>query len=182
MLPSWHWYFENVAPDSTCPVELNRDGLWDIRILLEDGGFLEFIQEETFTLSAHNRDDWIAMNGSSSPAADPEHAMWKCFDGNENTAWRSSLKNHEEVYVELSAPFGIKRGILTVQTLDKDRPKECRLYADGKVVQKFKLQDETGIQKIRVEEAVMAAKKIRLAILSTFGKSSQVSIAELSLE
>ncbi len=182
LAPCWHWYFENVAPDSTCPVEVNRDGLWDIRILLKDGGILEFIQEETFTMLGSTRDDWIALNGFSSPATDPDHAMWKCFDGNTRTAWRSSLEGRDEVYMEVSAPLGIGKGILSIQTLDQGRPRECLLYADGKVAQQFTLENEKGLQKIRVEEAVLAAKKIRFAVASTYGDENQVSIAELSLE
>ena len=64
--PSWHWYFDDAAPKAVEKVDLNEDGLWDLRVETKKGDRLEFIQDESFSLMAKGRDDWIAMNGTSS--------------------------------------------------------------------------------------------------------------------
>ncbi len=61
--PVWHWYFKDMVPDSVVNVEINRDGLWDIRFVSTKGKTERFVQEESFSLFAKERTDWIAMNG-----------------------------------------------------------------------------------------------------------------------
>jgi len=180
--PSWHWYFDDAAPDSAYPMEINEDGLWDLRVVMTGGQVREFLQEQTFTLSGRLRNDWIALNGTCSPSTDSGHEMWRSFDGNPNTSWRSSLAGRDEVYLEVSTPFGLHRGILTVHTQDEGRPKECRLLLDGKVVQSFKLKNKTARQRIQIKSSAQKIKTARLAVLSIHGPGQEVSIAEFSLE
>ncbi|NIM20537.1 MAG: hypothetical protein GTO51_09950 [Candidatus Latescibacteria bacterium] len=180
--PIWHWHFTDAAPDSAYPVDIDEDGMWDIRIVMSNGRFRDFIQDDTFTLAARLRNDWIAMNGTSSPPTNPDHAMWKCFDGSARTAWSSSLEGRDEVFLEVMAPFGVQRGILSIQTIDDGRPSKCILYADGKKVKEFKLENETGIQKIQIGSAIQNATQVRFVVRSTYGKDKTVSIAEFSLE
>ncbi len=180
--PTWHWYFNEDAPDSVNAVELNDDGMWDIRMSMSDGSGREFLQDEEFTLFAESRPDWIALNGTSSSATDPGHPMWKCFDGHGNTSWRSSLRAGDEVYLEFWAPFGIQRGVLTIQTVDEDRPRECELYADGKLIKQFTLEDRSGEQKVQIAKTQQNSVKMRFVARSSYGEGGNVSIAELKLE
>jgi len=43
--PAWHWYFKDMVPDSVINVEINRDGLWDLRLVSTNGRTERFIQE-----------------------------------------------------------------------------------------------------------------------------------------
>src|SRR5512139_3244532 len=47
--PAWHWYFSGMVPDSVINVEVNRDGLWDIRVVSTNGKAETFTQEESFS-------------------------------------------------------------------------------------------------------------------------------------
>jgi hypothetical protein len=180
--PTWHWYFDDKVPVDISAVELNEDGMWDVRISMEDGSTREYQQDEEFTLFAEPRSDWIALNGRSSPATDPDHSMWHCFDGMANTFWRSSLKASGEVFLEFWAPFGIQRGILTVQTTDEGRPRECELYIDGKRVKQFTLEDRTGEQKVQVGSTGRNPMEIRFVVRSSYAKDGIVAITGLKLE
>jgi len=180
--PSWHWFFDDAAPDSVYPVEINEDGLWDVRVVMAGGQVREFLQEQTFTLSGELRNDWIALNGSCSPPTDQGHELWRCFDGDPRTCWRSSLAGRDDVYLEVRTPFGLQRGILTVCTLDEGRPKECRLLFDGKVVQSFNLKNETARQRIQIKSSAASIQTARLVVLSIHGAGQDVALAEFSLE
>lgn len=180
--PSWHWYFSDAAPDNVQPLEINEDGLWDVRIIMADGQARDFLQGQTFTLGGELRNDWIALNGNCSPPTGPGHEMWRCFDQDPRTSWRSSLAGRDEVYIEVNTPFGLRRGILTVHTIDEGRPKECRLLLDGQEVQRFSLKNETASQRIQIKSTAQNIKTARLAVLSIHGQEQVVSIAEFSLE
>jgi hypothetical protein len=180
--PTWHWFFDDDAPDDVQAVELNADGLWDVRITMGDGTVREFLQDEDFTLFAEMRSDWIALNVRSSPATDPDHPVWQCLDGQTNTAWRSSLQASGEVDMELWAPFGISRGILTIQTVDEGRPRECELFADGKPVKKFTLEDRAGEQRVQLNKTFDKGSSIRLVVRSSYGEGGNIAIAEFRLE
>ena len=82
----WHWYFADGQPDSAAATELNGDGLWDVRVYMNGGDVRDFIQGESFTLMAAERDDRIAQNGDSSDPA----GVWRCFDGDTTTAWEGT--------------------------------------------------------------------------------------------
>jgi hypothetical protein len=180
--PSWHWYFDDVAPDNVQPVEINEDGLWDVQVTMAGGQVREFLQGQTFTLGGNLRNDWIALNGSCSPPIGPGHEMWRCFDHDPGTSWQSSLAGRDEVYIEVNTPFGLQRGILTVHTLEEGRPNNCRLLFDGQEVQSFKLKNETAKQRIQIKSPAQNIKTARLVVLSIHGKGQVVSIAEFSLE
>jgi hypothetical protein len=178
--PAWHWYFEDMVPDSVDRVELNHDGLWDIRIVSTRGQVEKYIQDEAFTLSATERNDWIAMNGSSSPPASEAAGMWRCFDGDTTTAWKSPLTNG--AFLEFEAPFGVKNGNLTLCAMPSDQPRRCTVYADGKQAAQIEFKPVAGRQLISLGQGVVGAKKIRLEFTSTHDNSGVVAVAELGLD
>lgn len=180
--PAWHWYYEDMVPETVDKIELNDDGLWDIKVISKKGDALEYIQTESFVLTAADRSDWIAMNGNSSTPLTEEHAMWKCFDSDSSTAWKSSVSANDQVYVELAAPFGIEEGILTVQTMESEQPRHCTLYADGKKLQEFELEARAARQMVRLEGAVKGARSVRLVFDSIHGGGDVVSVAELAIK
>ena len=177
--PAWHWYFSDMVPDSVLKVEVNHDGLWDIRIVPTKGKAQTFVQEETFSLFAPERTDWIAMNGSSSAPLTHDSPMWKCFDGDTTTAWRSSLSG--PAFLEFDVPFGVADGNLTVCTLGSDQPRGCAVYADGKRVEDIELKPVSGRQVVALGQAVRGAKKIRIEFTSAHANASAVAVAELGL-
>jgi hypothetical protein len=179
--PAWHWYFAEDVPEKVEKVELNDDGLWDVRITLKNGNILEFIQNESFDFTAANRTDWIALNGASSQPIG-EGAMWKCFDGDSTTAWQSSTGSGGGAYLEVAAPFGVVYGVLTLHTMDVNQPRQCTLFADGEKLQEFELEPKAASQLIRLDDGVRGAKKIRLTFDSTYGDGDVVAIAEMTLK
>ena len=177
---TWHWYFPNVVPDSVTHEEINDDGLWDLVVHAPGGRAIEFIQDETFTLMARERHDWLALNGEASPPAGEKGEVWRCLDGDPATAWTSALESGE-VFIEFPAPFGVNESILKLRTLDENQPQHCALFADGRKVQDFDLKAEAAEQMIQLDGAVKGAKKIRLVIESSYG-GGMVSISELALQ
>jgi len=177
--PAWHWYFVDMVPDSVVNVEINRDGLWDIRIVSTKGKAEEFIQGEAFSLFAKERTDWLAMNGSSSAPLTHDSAMWKCFDGDTTTAWRSSLSGG--AFIEFDVPFGVAEGNLTICTTASDQPRGCAVYADGKRVEEIELKPVAGRQAVALGQAVRGAKKVRLEFTSAHANAPAVAVAELGL-
>ncbi len=177
---SWHWYFDDMVPDSVVAVELNDDGLWDMRVVAGDR-VLFFIQEESFSLSAGERADWLAMNGVSSPPVEESAALWKAFDGDTVTAWRSSLDAEGKAFLVLTSPFGVSEGRLTVRTLEEGQPKAVNLIADGNPIQQFDLRAEAAKQIIQLDRSIVGAKEIRLEFTSTHGGAPEVQIAEIEL-
>lgn len=177
--PAWHWYFPDMAPDSVVNEEINNDGLWDIRFVSTKGKSERHIQEESFSLFAKERTDWIAMNGSCSAPLASDAAMWKCFDGDTTTAWKSSLAG--PAFLEVDVPFGVAEGILTVGTTASDQPRGCSVYADGKRIEEIELKPVAGRQVIALGQAVRGAKRVRLEFTSTHANAAAVAIAELGL-
>jgi hypothetical protein len=180
--PTWHWYFDDGVPDSARAVDINEDGLWDVRIWMNDGSEREFLQDEEFTLFAEPRSDWIALNGTSSSPTDPDHAMWKCLDGLQNTIWSSAMPASGQVFLEVLSPFGIHRGIVTVQTVDEGRPRDCELIADGKSIKRFTLENRAGEQKVQFGSDPHLTGRMRFVVHSSYGEGGDVSIAEFKLE
>lgn len=178
--PGWHWYFPDMVPDSVVAVELNDDGLWDLS-LMDGKRVVSFLQEETFSLTAGERTDWLAMNGTSSALVSASDALWKAFDGDTTTAWRSPLGDNSTAYVEFASPFGITDGVLTVRTLEGGQPKECTLYADGSQIQQFELEARAASQMIQLDRRIVGAKQVRLEFNSTHGDAPDVEIGELGL-
>src|SRR5262245_19783851 len=62
---SWHWYFDDGAPDSIQITETNGDGLWDVRVFMHGGTTRDFVQGETFTFLTDSGMR-VAMNGKAS--------------------------------------------------------------------------------------------------------------------
>jgi hypothetical protein len=178
--PAWHWYFDESVPEAVDKVELNQDGLWDVRVSLKGGREMEYRQGESFSMTAADRSDWIALNGASSDPLSEDSGLWRCFDSDTSTAWRSSGSGGE-VFLELKAPFGVTQDVLTLHTWHSDQPKRCTLYADGKKIQQFELEPRAAAQMIRLEDGVKGARKIRLTFDEVHGSGDVVSVAELSL-
>ena len=157
------------------------DGLWDVRFVSKSGEVLKLIQDETFSLTSGDRDDWIALNGSCSKTLTAGDALWRCFDGDTTTFWRSSSVTGE-AFIELAAPFGVKEGILSITTAEKNQPRKCTVYADGDKVQEFDLEPKAARQMIQLDSSVQGAKKVRLVLNSSHSEDGIVSIAELALQ
>lgn len=180
--PAWHWYFDDFAVDSLEAVELNDDGLWDIRVTDTGGGIHSLLQEQDFTLMARPRADFLALNGTSSPPAEPGHGLWKCFDGDSTTSWRTTFGTDSKATIELRSPFGVRDGILTIGTASPGCPKECDVFADGKRIDQLKLENTTGRQMFRLDESVKGATEIRIVFTAGYDPERIVSVTELSLK
>jgi len=166
---SWHWYFENGAPDSIRAAELNGDGFWDVVVHLADGKTVDLIQETDFTLMGNQRDDLIALNAASSQ---PE-GLWKCFDGDTATFWSAG---GAEGYVEVSTPLGVSDGILIIRLSPDANKQKCEVFADGKKVQEIELESTDLEQRIQLDDGVKRAGKIKLEI-----KGDGAGISELAI-
>lgn len=165
----WHWYFDDAAPDSITAVELNDDGLWDVRIHLAGGGKKEFIQDVDFTFVSRGRNDLIATNGK---ASHPENA-WRVFDGDSLSVWEAS---GGKVYLEVATPLGVTDGILTVQLGATNQPGEVKVKVDGKEVKKFDLQKTTSKQLFQLDGALNGGTIVRLEF------SGGVSVSEIGIK
>lgn len=176
----WHWYFDDAVPEAIQPVELNGDGLWDVRITMKDGSTREEIQEESFTLVTHGRESKIALNGEVSGGTKEGFPQWHCFDGDTTTVWRATAG--DDAWVEVKAPLGVRDGILTVKTLDSDQPHNCALVVDGKKVQNLEFSEAKGTQLVRLAEPIESAQSVRLVVESSFGDNGAVAISELEIK
>lgn len=172
----WQWYFPDAQPDSVTAVELNQDGLWDVRMFMKGGTTKDYIQDKSFTFFAPLRDDRIAMNGQSSDPQDDD-VLWKAFDGDSTTAFVTSVGG----YVQIPTPLGIQDGLLRVQLDAKDQPKKCDVEVDGKKVQDFELKQSTLTQTVQLDPSVKTAKSVRIVFDSAYGDANQVAISELGL-
>ncbi len=178
---AWHWFFADMVPDSAVQVEINEDGLWDLRIFFA-GKEMNLIQDESFTLMGEPREDWLAMNGGSSAAVFPGNELWRCFDADTGTSWRSSLDNPGGASIELNMPFGVHEGILTIVTGSDGRPEACEFFADGKRIDSFSLKDEAGRQMVRLPSKAAGARTVKLAFKSVHGGGKIVAIYGLMLK
>ncbi len=173
----WHWYFHKDAPDSIAAIELNEDGLWDVRMYVGSKTH-DYVQEQSFTFVARQREDRLAMNGEASEPVDASAMAWKCFDGDTATAWRSPARG---AFIEVHTPLGTDAGILTIQLLAEEQPASIELKADGKTVQEFDLEPTSLPQMIQLEDAARDAKTLRLVIKSSHGGAKNVAISELGV-
>lgn len=178
--PVWHWYFEDMVPDSVVRRETNRDGLWDVHVAFPRGKVADFVQQESFTLFAKQRSDWIAMNGTSSPPASGEFQTWMCFDGDTTTAWKSSVL--QGAFIEFPVPFGVKDGVLTLGTLSSEQPDRCVVYADGNRVEEVEIRPASGRQMIALGAGIRGATKVRLEFPSARGGGEVVAVSEVGLK
>jgi hypothetical protein len=166
---TWHWYFADGAPDSIQVVELNGDGLWDVRVYMAGGSTRDFIQGESFSLLAE-RDGRFAMNGSASSGE-----AWKAFDGDTATAWQSSTR---EASIDVPLPLGLAKGEIAVRVASGSHARKLEIYTGEKKVQEIDLKPADGFQEIRLDEAVMDAPAIRIVVE---GRDETVAISELEI-
>lgn len=167
---SWHWLFQDSAPDSIQAVEINSDGLWDARVFMKGGKVVDLIQGEAFTFMGPERDGLAVLNGASSA---PEQ-LWKCFDGDSTTAWQSPMNG---AFIEIPNPFGLAAGELSVRLADTDRPNKLELVA-GDAKQSIDLAEKAGEQHFKLDAAMTAAPSIRLEFR---GAGASVAVSELGI-
>jgi len=167
-LVSWHWLFRDAAPDSIQALELNDDGLWDVRVFMKGGKVQDLIQGRAFTFMGPEREGLVALNGESSAPAD----LWKCFDGDTATVWQTPASG---AFIDIPNPFGLGKGELAVRLAGKDRPTKIGLVA-GDATQALELAGTSAEQRFKLDPAVMAAPSIRLEIQ---GAGANVAISEL---
>lgn len=180
--PVWHWFFSDDVPKSAEPVELNDDGLWDVRLTMESGKTLTFIQDKDFSLMRPGRGDWIAQNGASSPSVSDDDATWRCFDSDSTTAWRSSVGAGKKAFIDLPAPFGVGDGVLMLRTTASDQPRHGTLYADGHKVQDFELEKKAASQMFKLGPEAKGARSIRLEFDTAYGGGDRIAVAELGIK
>ena len=177
----WHWYFGDAKPKLFERLDINKDGLWDVRVHTGGDRQIDLVQDRDFLLGDQGRDDRIALNGScSEPTAG--HPMWHCFDGDIRTAWQSSMTDGGRPYIEVASPFGLSDGILSIRATDENQPRECEVYADGKKVQSFELRATTEEQLVQLDPKALTAVKIRLEIKSCHGDCVVAAVAELQIK
>jgi len=170
----WHWYFDNAAPDSITKVELNNDGLWDVRIHFGKK-VEEFTQDVDFTFISRGRGDVIATNGD---ASHPEN-VWRAFDGDSITVWKAETGG-DRAWVDVATPLGVADGILTVQLSNTDRPGSVRVKVDGKEVKKFDLEMTMKKQLFQLEAAVAGGSTVRLEFEPS--NDGTVGISEIGIK
>lgn len=166
--PVWHWYFTDNAPDSVTYLELNDDGLWDVR-MFSGNDHTDFLQESDFSFFGKLRSDLIAMNG---PASTPE-GTWQAFDGDSTTAWTAE---GDDGWIEVYSPLGLRDGVLTVQLGRDAAASKVKVKADGKNVSSFDLGKTAQKQVFKLGEGAMKAGTIRLEF-----SGGKVAVAEIAI-
>jgi hypothetical protein len=166
---TWHWYFADGAPDSVQLLELNGDGLWDVRVYMTDGGTRDFIQGETFSLMT-DRHARFAMNGASST-----NESWKAFDGDTTTAWRSSAR---EVFVEIPLPLGLEKGELAVRVADGSRASKIRIFAGDRLGQEIDLKAAGANAPVALDPSLKEVPALRVVVE---GPAAPLAISELEI-
>lgn len=177
----WHWYFDWV-PVSADAVEINEDGLWDLRVKSKSGDVVDLIQDETFTLFGGERESRAALNCISSAAVDPAFPLWVCFDGDSSTAWTSGISAKDKAFIEWHTPLGLADGILSIRGRAGNEPRDCEIRADDKVVQHFELEQTDQDQLVKLDPSVLAAKTVKLIVASSYGPGDVVAISELDIK
>jgi hypothetical protein len=151
-------------------VDLNQDGLWDVRIFT-GGTAGEFVQDRDFTFMGPDRGALVAHNGASSAPAD----LWKAFDADTATAWQSPAA---DAFIDVPNPFGLDRGELSVRLWGKNRPKKLVLFDGEKKVQELDLEPTTREQRFVLDGALKDAATIRVRFE---GAPSAVALSELEI-
>ena len=167
----WHWYFPDAAPDSVVFTEINQDGLWDARIYFGNRT-VDMIQGVSFSLLGREHGGTAAMNGSSTAPAE----LWKCFDGDSTTAWRSPSSG---AFIEIPTPLGLEDAELDVQLAKEDRPAKLDVFAGGRKLQTISLSDGAARQNFQLDPAVKSAASIRVEVKK--GSGDAVAISELEI-
>ena len=149
----WHWYFSDSAPDSVTYLELNDDGLWDVRVHF-GGKHTDFLQESDFSFFGKLRADLIAMNG---PASNPD-GMWQAFDGDTTTAWSAG---GDSGWLEVFSPMGLRDGVLALQLDGEGASTKVLVKADGKQLSEFDLEATPLEQVFQLGDGAMSASVLR---------------------
>ena len=170
--PTWHWYFDHGAPDSVAAADINRDGLWDVRIYMAGGKTIEYLQDKDFTFSGAERDGLFANNGASSQ----NDGLWKVFDADTSTSWQSPANG---AYIDIPNPFGLEAAQLTVREAGGMRPSRLEIGDGTKKIQDCDLDSTAEEQRFQLDAAVKALPVIRVSVV---GKGKNVAISELSIQ
>jgi len=165
----WHWRFTDQAPDSIAALELNGDGLWDVRVYMRGGKTVDMEQDRDFCFRGPERDALAAMNG---PASAPE--LWKAFDGDTATAWSSPAAN---AYIEMANPFGLTAGELAVRLAGGNRPGKLTLTG-GSASQSLDLEPTAEEQRFTLDAGFKEAPTIRVEFDA---KGANVALSELGI-
>jgi hypothetical protein len=112
------------------------------------------------------------MNGPSSSPAN----LWKCFDGDSTTAWRSPA---DGAFIEMPLPMGLKKGELQIQLAKKDRPEKLYVYQGERKLQTIDLSDGDQRQDFPLDPAVREATSLRVEF--KMGKADSVEVTELGI-
>ena len=166
--PVWHWYFDDAAPDSATYLELNDDGLWDVRIYFGEK-HRDFIQESDFTFFGKLRSDLIAVNGRASQ----QDGLWHAFDGDTTTAWTAG---GDSGWMEVRSPLGLRDAVLALRLYGESGASKVTVKADGKRVEAFDLENTALEQVFQLGDEVMAASVLRLEF-----SGGSVAVAEVQL-
>ena len=177
----WHWYFDWV-PVSVTPMEINEDGLWDLRVKNKKGDVVDLIQDDSFTLFGGGREGLAALNCTSSETAGSGSPLWVCFDRDTATAWTSPIGTKDKAFVEWHTPFGLTDGVLTIRGHAGHEPRDCEIQADDKVVQHFELEQTDAEQVVQLDPSVRTAKTVKLVVASAYGTGDVVRISELDIK
>jgi hypothetical protein len=169
-MAAWHWFYATGAPDSARAVDINRDGLWDLRIH-SGAAAAEFVQDRDFTFMGPDRGALVAHNGASTAPAE----LWKAFDGDTASAWQSPAA---DAFIDVPNPFGLDRGELSVRLWGKGRPKKLVLFDGEKKVQELDLEQTTKEQRFVLDGALKDAATIRVRFE---GAPSSVALSELEI-
>lgn len=162
---TWHWYFDDGAPDSIQFVELNDDGLWDVRVFMAGGSTRDFVQGEAFTLMT-DRGALFAMNGKASAKE-----AWKAVDGDTATAWRPPAG----AFIEIPLPMGLEEGELRIRVAG--RAEKIGIFAGEKKVQEIALQRTGEFQMVPLDASLKDAEAIKVVVEG----AAPVAISELEL-
>lgn len=169
--PVWHWYFDNAAPDSIMAMDINRDGLWDVRVFMAGGKTNDYVQDADFSFMGAEHDGLFANNGASSNAKD----LWKAFDADSSTAWTSSANG---AYIDIPNPLGLEVGQLTVREAGGSRPTRLEIGDGTNKLQDCNLESTMEEQRFQLDAAVKALPMIRVTVI---GKGKNVALSELGI-
>jgi len=170
--PVWHWYFANGAPDSVQALDLNQDGLWDLRVFMAGGTTSDYQQDAVFTFAGAEHPGLFAMNGSSSA---PD-GLWKAFDADTSTAWQAPGAG---AFIEIPNPFGLETGQLSVRLSASGRPAKLEVSGGEAARQECDLQPTTEEQRFLLDPAFKSAATIRVSVV---GGGKNVAISELEIQ
>lgn len=169
--PVWHWYFNDTAPDSITAMDINRDGLWDVRVFMAGGKTNDYLQETDFSFMGAEHDGLFANNGASSNTKD----LWKAFDADSSTSWTSPANG---AYIDIPNPLGLEVGQLTVREAGGSRPTKLEIGDGTNKLQDVDLESTAEEQRFQLDAAVKALPVIRVTVV---GKGKNVALSELGI-